>query len=128
MWALLALTLVPGREKIPGADVFAGTVQGLHVFVTRPSGVTGRVPVLFEVAWPSCDSVEQPKGPEDGFTQLIWDLAARYALTGGQLHHGEPALDQMLVMRPTPSAAGYASSVLGLVLGGSGSHGGGGVT
>jgi len=79
MWALLALTLVPGREKIPGADVFAGTVQGLHVFVTRPSGVTGRVPVLFEVAWLSCDSVEQPKGPEDGFTQLIWDLAARYA-------------------------------------------------
>ncbi len=56
------------------------------------------------------------------------DLAARYALTGGQLHHGEPALDQLLVMRPTPSAARYATSVPGLYLGGSGSHGGGGVT
>src|SRR5262249_30772539 len=29
------------------------------------------------------------------------DLEARFALTGGQLHHGEPALDQLLVMRPT---------------------------
>jgi phytoene dehydrogenase-like protein len=56
------------------------------------------------------------------------DLEARYALTGGQLHHGEPALDQLLVMRPTPSAARYATSVPGLYLGGSGSHGGGGVT
>jgi phytoene dehydrogenase-like protein len=56
------------------------------------------------------------------------DLEERYALSGGQMHHGEPALDQMLVMRPTPSAARYASSVRGLYLGGSGSHGGGGVT
>jgi phytoene dehydrogenase-like protein len=55
------------------------------------------------------------------------DLAARFALTGGQLHHGEPALDQMLVLRPAPSAARYATSVGGLFLGGSGSHGGGGV-
>jgi phytoene dehydrogenase-like protein len=55
------------------------------------------------------------------------DLETRYALTGGQLHHGELALDQMLVMRPTPSAARYATSVPGLFLGGSGSHGGGGV-
>jgi phytoene dehydrogenase-like protein len=55
------------------------------------------------------------------------DLAASYALSGGQLHHGERALDQMLVLRPTPSAARYVTSVSGLVLGGSGSHGGGGV-
>jgi phytoene dehydrogenase-like protein len=56
------------------------------------------------------------------------DIAERYALTGGQLHHVEPALDQLLVMRPTPSAARYATSVPGLYLGGSGSHAGGGVT
>ena len=56
------------------------------------------------------------------------DLEARFALTGGQLHHGEPALDQMLVMRPAPSAARYATAVPGLFVGGSGSHGGGGVT
>jgi phytoene dehydrogenase-like protein len=56
------------------------------------------------------------------------DLEARFALTGGQLHHGELALDQMLVMRPAPSAARYATSVPGLFLGGSGSHAGGGMT
>jgi phytoene dehydrogenase-like protein len=55
------------------------------------------------------------------------DLEVKYALTGGQLHHGELALDQMLVLRPTPSAARYATSVAGVFLGGSGSHGGGGV-
>src|SRR6185503_1265005 len=56
------------------------------------------------------------------------DLATRHALTGGQLHHGEPALDQLLVLRPTPSSARYATTVPGLHLGGSGSHAGGGVS
>jgi phytoene dehydrogenase-like protein len=55
------------------------------------------------------------------------DLEARFALTGGQLHHGELALDQLLVMRPSPSAARYRTAVPGLFLGGSGSHPGGGV-
>ncbi len=55
------------------------------------------------------------------------DLETRFALTGGQLHHGELALDQLLVMRPAPSAARYTTSVPGLFLGGSGSHPGGGV-
>ena len=55
------------------------------------------------------------------------DLESEFALTGGQLQHGEIALDQLLVMRPAPSAARYATSVEGLYLGGSGSHPGGGV-
>jgi phytoene dehydrogenase-like protein len=56
------------------------------------------------------------------------DLAARNRLSGGQLHHVEPALDQLLVMRPTAGTARYATPISGLYLGGSGSHGGGGVT
>ena len=55
------------------------------------------------------------------------DLETEFGLTGGQLQHGEIALDQLLVMRPAPSAARYATSVPGLFLGGSGSHPGGGV-
>jgi phytoene dehydrogenase-like protein len=55
------------------------------------------------------------------------DLETRFALTGGQLHHGELALDQLLMMRPSPSAARYRTAVPGLFLGGSGSHPGGGV-
>ena len=55
------------------------------------------------------------------------DLETRFALTGGHLHHGELALDQLLVMRPSPSAARYRTAVPGLYLGGSGNHPGGGV-
>lgn len=54
-------------------------------------------------------------------------LENRFALSGGHLHHGELALDQLLVMRPAPSAARYRTAVPGLFLGGSGSHPGGGV-
>lgn len=74
--------LQPGSEPIPNTEVFSTSVPStagypLEVFLTRPRGVRGKLPVLFEVAWLSCDSVEQPKGVEDGFTQLIWDLASR---------------------------------------------------
>jgi pimeloyl-ACP methyl ester carboxylesterase len=80
--AALAIALAPGREQIPGAESFVGSVRtpegyALRAFITRPRGAVGKLPVLFEVAWLSCDSVEQPKGPEDGFTQLLWDLAGR---------------------------------------------------
>jgi phytoene dehydrogenase-like protein len=56
------------------------------------------------------------------------DLEDRYGLTGGHIHHGEHALDQLLFMRPTPTLARYRTPIDGLVLGGSGSHPGGGVT
>ncbi|MEO8197903.1 MAG: FAD-dependent oxidoreductase, partial [Thermoanaerobaculia bacterium] len=55
------------------------------------------------------------------------DLEQEFALTGGQIHHGELALDQLLVLRPSASAARYATSVPGLFLGGAGNHPGGGV-
>lgn len=56
------------------------------------------------------------------------DLEARYGLTGGHVHHGEHALDQLFVLRPGPDCAGYATPVRGLFLCGSGSHPGGGLT
>jgi phytoene dehydrogenase-like protein len=56
------------------------------------------------------------------------DLEERYGLTGGHIHHGEHALDQLLFMRPTPALAQYATPIGGLYLGGSGSHPSGGVT
>lgn len=55
------------------------------------------------------------------------DLERDFHVTGGQLHHVEPALDQLFLLRPTPGAARYATAVPGLYLGGAGSHGGGGV-
>lgn len=55
------------------------------------------------------------------------DLEARYGLHGGHLHHGEHALDQLLV-RPTPECVHYQTPIAGLWLCGSGSHPGGGLT
>jgi len=55
------------------------------------------------------------------------DLEARYGAWGGQIHHGEQTLDQMLV-RPAPECYGYATPIKGLYLCGSGSHPGGGLT
>ncbi|MFQ5748748.1 MAG: phytoene desaturase family protein [Planctomycetota bacterium] len=56
------------------------------------------------------------------------DLEERLALPGGHLLHAEPALDQLLSMRPFPECARYRTPVRGLFLGGSGSHPGGGLT
>jgi phytoene dehydrogenase-like protein len=56
------------------------------------------------------------------------DLEVRYGLTGGHIHHGEHALDQLLFMRPTHKLARYKTPIEGLYLGGSGSHPSGGVT
>lgn len=56
------------------------------------------------------------------------DLEARYGLTGGHVHHGEHAPDQLLFMRPTIDCARGATPIPGLFLGGSGGHPGGGIT
>ncbi len=55
------------------------------------------------------------------------DIEARYGTTGGHLHHGEEALDQILV-RPAPECSRYKTPVPDLTLCGSGSHPGGGLT
>ncbi len=55
------------------------------------------------------------------------DLERTYGVSGGHLHHGEHATDQ-LVLRPTPECARYATPFRGLFLCGSGSHPGGGIT
>ena len=55
------------------------------------------------------------------------DLERRYGVRDGQIHHGECALDQLLI-RPAPECTGYRTPVPGLYLCGSGSHPGGGLT
>jgi phytoene dehydrogenase-like protein len=56
------------------------------------------------------------------------DLEETYGLTGGQVFHGEPAIDQSFTMRPLLGWAQYRTPVRGLYLCGSGTHPGGGVT
>ena len=53
------------------------------------------------------------------------DLEHDYRVTGGHWHHGEIAMDQMLMMRPTYEAAQYSTPIPGLFLCGAGCHPGG---
>ncbi len=55
------------------------------------------------------------------------DLEEKFGLWGGQIHHGEHALDQF-ISRPTPETSNYKTPFEGLWLCGSGSHPGGGLT
>lgn len=56
------------------------------------------------------------------------DLEHVYGLTGGHIHHGELALDQLFTMRPTLGWADYRTPLKGLHLCGSGTHPGNGLT
>ena len=63
-------------------------------------------------------------------TQVLMpiDLEEVYGLTGGQIYHGEPALDQLFTMRPLLGWAQYRTPIAGLYLCGAGTHPGGGMT
>lgn len=63
-------------------------------------------------------------------TQILGpvDLEQTYGLTGGQIYHGEPSLDQLFTMRPVLGWAQYTTPIEGLFLCGSGTHPGGGIT
>jgi phytoene dehydrogenase-like protein len=60
------------------------------------------------------------------FTPLA--LQQVFGLTGGHIHHGELALDQLFTMRPTLGWADYRTPITGLYLCGSGTHPGNGLT
>jgi phytoene dehydrogenase-like protein len=56
------------------------------------------------------------------------DLETDYGLTGGDVDHAAPGLDQWFAWRPLNQQARYRFCVDGLYLAGSGAHPGGGVT
>ena len=58
---------------------------------------------------------------------LPGDIERLTGATGGHWHHGELAIDQMLMLRPVPGAQSYATPIDGLYLCGAGCHPGGGV-
>jgi len=55
------------------------------------------------------------------------DLETEFALTGGNIFHGDITSDQIFVFRPVVSWAQYQTPLLGLYLCGAGAHPGGGV-
>ena len=56
------------------------------------------------------------------------DLEDKYGLTGGQIFHGDLALDQFFTMRPLLDWARYRTPIENLYLCGSGTHPGAGLT
>jgi phytoene dehydrogenase-like protein len=56
-----------------------------------------------------------------------YDLERRFGLIGGNIFHGEMALDQLFSFRPAPGLSGYRTPISGLYMCGSGTHPGGGV-
>jgi phytoene dehydrogenase-like protein len=64
------------------------------------------------------------------YSQVITplDLEETYGLTGGQIFHGELALDQIFTMRPMLDWARYRTPIENLYLCGSGTHPGTGLT
>ena len=55
------------------------------------------------------------------------DLERKYGLTGGHIFHGELALDQLFVTRPSLGWARYATPIRNLYLCGAGTHPGTGL-
>jgi phytoene dehydrogenase-like protein len=56
------------------------------------------------------------------------DLQTTWGLTEGDLNHGQLILDQLFILRPIAGWSAHATPIEGFYLGGSGTHGGGGIS
>jgi phytoene dehydrogenase-like protein len=59
---------------------------------------------------------------------MPYDIEERYGMVGGNWHHGEISVEQMLFLRPVPGCARYATPLDGLWLASAGCHPGGGIS
>jgi phytoene dehydrogenase-like protein len=59
---------------------------------------------------------------------MPYDIEERYGMVGGNWHHGELSVEQMLFLRPVPGFSRYATPVQGLWLASAGCHPGGGIS
>jgi pimeloyl-ACP methyl ester carboxylesterase len=63
-------------ESLPGLDTEYGELRPgdgarLRTIVTRPQGVTGRLPAVLFVQWLSCDTIELSSSPQDGWSVML---------------------------------------------------------
>jgi len=73
------------HERYADLDVryeSARTTAGFDVsmIVTSPKG-SGRLPTLVFVPWLSCDAVDYPKGPVDGWSRVLLEIARTSGMT-----------------------------------------------
>jgi len=67
-------------EAIAGVDVRYESLltergHRVRVVVTRPQGMTGRLPAVVFIPWLSCSPVEHPRPGDDGWIRMLHDLA-----------------------------------------------------
>ena len=68
-------------EQIAGRVVEYGSAPRargprVRTVTTRPPNATGRLPLVVFIPWLSCDSVESPRGPADGWARMLHAVAA----------------------------------------------------
>jgi pimeloyl-ACP methyl ester carboxylesterase len=68
-------------EQIAGRSVEYGSVptargQRVRTVTTRPLNASGRLPLIVFIPWLSCDSVESPRGPADGWARMLHAVAS----------------------------------------------------
>jgi pimeloyl-ACP methyl ester carboxylesterase len=68
-------------EQIAGRSVEYGSVlsargQRVRTVTTRPPNASGRLPLIVFIPWLSCDSVESPRGPTDGWARMLHAVAS----------------------------------------------------
>lgn len=56
---------------------------------------------------------------------MPYDIEQSFGMTGGNWHHGELSVEQMLFLRPLPQLSRYATPIQALWLTGAGTHPGG---
>jgi phytoene dehydrogenase-like protein len=59
---------------------------------------------------------------------MPYDIEDRFGMVGGNWHHGELSVEQMLFLRPLPGIAQYQGPLPGLWLASAGCHPGGGIS
>ncbi len=59
---------------------------------------------------------------------MPYDIETRWGMPGGNWHHGELSVEQMLFLRPLPGMAQYQTPITGLWLASAGCHPGGGIS
>jgi pimeloyl-ACP methyl ester carboxylesterase len=68
-------------EQIEGRVVEYGSVVSarghrVRTVTTRPADARGRLPLIAFVPWLSCDSIESPRGPADGWARMLRTVAS----------------------------------------------------
>jgi len=66
---------IPGRT-VEYASVVAARGARVRTITSRPSNAPGRLPAIVFVPWLSCDTVEAPRGPKDGWARMLNAVAA----------------------------------------------------